>query len=147
MKTSHEYSDYDRFCRSVVKWTIIIFIIITIYIVIWHVSENRRARMDGCRPKKNDLEEFTNYDPTKDILDIKSIDYENKIIHYYQYRNDPHDWTPKPVTPERSPSRTTIIIDGKETTIDASPEEIISTLMDQVDYNELLDFYGDPELR
>ena len=41
----------------------------------------------------------------------------------------------------------TIIIDGKETVIDAGPEEIISTLMDQVDYNELLDFYGDPELR
>ena len=38
------------------------------------------------------LEDFTNYDPTKDVLDIKSIDHENKIIHYYQYRNDPHDW-------------------------------------------------------
>ena len=72
---------------------------------------------------------------------------QNKIIHYYQYRTDPHDWTPRPAKPEKSQQKTTIIIDGKETVIDAGPEEIISTLMDQVDYNELLDFYGDPELR
>lgn len=72
-----------------------------------------------------------------------------EIIHYYQYRNDPHNWTPKPASPKTSmsPQQTTITIDGKETTIDASPEEIISSMMDQVDYNEMLDFYGDPELR
>lgn len=147
MKSSHVYSDYERFLISVVKWTIISFIVIILYVVIYYVADSRRARMQERRPEKNYLEEFTNYDPTKDILDIKSIDYENKIIHYYQYRTDPHDITSKPTMPARNPQRTTVIIDGKQTTIDGSPEEIISTLMDQVDYNEMLDFYGDPELR
>ena len=147
MKSSHEYSTCARFCISVVKWAIISFIVLILYVVICYVADNRRTRMEERRPKKNYLEEFTNYDPAKDILDIKSIDYENKVIHYYQYRTDPHDWTPKSVKPDNPPQRTTIIIDGKETVIDAGPEEIISTLMDQVDYNELLDFYGDPELR
>lgn len=147
MKSSHEHSTYARFCISVVKWAIISFIVLILYVVICYVAENRRARMEEHRPEKNDLEEFTNFDPAKDILDIKSIDYENKVIHYYQYRNDPHDWTPAPAKPDVPPQRTTIIIDGKETILEASPEEIISTLMDQVDYNELLDFYGDPELR
>ena len=149
MKSSHEHSTYTRFCISVVKWAIISFIVLILYVVICYVADNRRPRIEEPRPKKNYLEEFTNYDPAKDILDIKSIDYENKIIHYYQYRNDPHDWTPKPASPKTSmsPQQTTITIDGKETTIDASPEEIISSMMDQVDYNEMLDFYGDPELR
>ena len=147
MKSSHEYSTCARFCISVVKWAIIFFIVLILYAVIYYVAENRRTRLEERRPKKNYLEEFTNYDPAKDILDIKSIDYENKIIHYYQYRTDPHDWTPRPAKPEKSQQKTTIIIDGKETVIDVGPEEIISTLMDQVDYNELLDFYGDPELR
>ena len=147
MKSSRQYSTCDRFCISVVKWAIIFFIVLILYAVIYYVAENRRTRLEERRPKKNYLEEFTNYDPAKDILDIKSIDYENKIIHYYQYRTDPHDITSKPTMPARNPQRTTVIIDGKQTTIDGSPEEIISTLMDQVDYNEMLDFYGDPELR
>ena len=91
MKSSHEYSTCARFCISVVKWAIIFFIVLILYAVIYYVAENRRTRLEERRPKKNSLEEFTNYDPAKDILDIKSIDYENKIIHYYQYRTDPHD--------------------------------------------------------
>ena len=141
--------DVNKIYMSIAKWTGIFFAALTVYIIIYTIVDSYRTRQDELRPKSRYLEEFTNYDPTKDVLDIKSIDHENKIIHYYQYRNDPHDWTPKPAPPAASgsPQQTTITIDGKETTIDASPEEIISTLMDQVDYNEMLDFYGDPELR
>ena len=142
-----ENPDDSRIRSTIAIWAGIFFIILILVPTVCSIAYY--CREDDPWPQNRYLEEFTNYDPTKDVLDIKSIDHENKIIHYYQYRNDPHDWTPKPASPKTSmsPQQTTITIDGKETTIDASPEEIISSMMDQVDYNEMLDFYGDPELR
>lgn len=137
----------QRIRTTIAIWAGIFFIILILVPTVCSIAYY--CREDNPWPQNRYLEKFTNYDPTKDVLDIKSIDHENKIIHYYQYRNDPHDWTPEPAPPAASgsPQQRTITIDGKETTIDASPEEIISSMMDQVDYNEMLDFYGDPELR
>ena len=121
-----EDPDDSRIRTTIAIWAGIFFIILILVPTVCSIAYY--CRKDDPWPQNRYLEEFTNYDPTKDVLDIKSIDHENKIIHYYQ-------------------QQTTITIDGKETIIDASPEEIISTMMDQVDYNEMLDFYGDPELR
>ena len=120
-----ENPDDSRIRTTITIWAGIFFIILILVPTVCSIAYY--CREDDPWPQNRYLEEFTNYDPTKDVLDIKSIDHENKII--------------------MSPQQTTITIDGKETTIDASPEEIISSMMDQVDYNEMLDFYGDPELR
>lgn len=143
-----EDPDDSRIRTTIAIWAGIFFIIFILVPTVCSIAYY--CREDDPWPRNRYIEDFTNYDPTKDILDIKSIDHENRIIHYYQYRNDPDTWTPGPASPGTAADtrrQTTITINGKETTIDASPEEIISSMMDQVDYNEMLDFYGDPELR
>lgn len=85
-----ENPDDSRIRTTIAIWAGIFFIILILVPTVCSIAYY--CREDDPWPQNRYLEEFTNYDPTKDVLDIKSIDHENKIIHYYQYRNDPHNW-------------------------------------------------------
>ena len=84
-----ENPDDSRIRTTIAIWAGIFFIILILVPTVCSIAYY--CREDDPWPQNRYLEEFTNYDPTKDVLDIKSIDHENKIIHYYQYRNDPHN--------------------------------------------------------
>lgn len=111
----------------------------TIWIVTYTPKESAPT------PKKKGIESFIGYDPSRDISEISHIDYTNGAIEYR--RPD------KPRTSEGERQRGTEAAtfkatgtklydnNGKPIHIDASPEDILEQLRNDIDFDDLADYY------
>lgn len=116
-----------------------IFFISLIWIVTYTPKESAPT------PKKKGIESFIGYDPSRDISEISHIDYTNGAIEYR--RPD------KPRTSEGERRRGTEAAtfkatgttlydnNGKPIHIDASPEDILEQLRNDIDFDDLADYY------
>lgn len=96
-------------------------------------------------PKKKGIESFIGYDPSRDISEISHIDYTNGAIEYRL--------PDKPRTSEGERQRGTEAAtfkatgtklydnNGKPIHIDASPEDILEQLRNDIDFDDLADYY------
>lgn len=116
-----------------------IFFISLIWIVTYTPKENAPT------PKKKGIESFIGYDPSRDISEISHIDYTNGAIEYRL--------PDKPRTSEGERQRGTEAAtfkatgtklydnNGKPIHIDASPEDILEQLRNDIDFDDLADYY------
>ena len=111
---------------------------------------------------------WKNWDYSRSAQDVKSYDYNNHTVTYRDYRSSQMQ-TPSTGTGEKrtvlwswSPQKKTkVTIQNGEMEIpvridledlmrnlpEHSQQDLIQSVMDNVDYNDLLDYYGSPELR
>lgn len=116
-----------------------IFFISLIWIVTYTPKESAPT------PKKKGIESFIGYDPSRDISEISHIDYTNGAIEYRL--------PDKPRTSEGERQRGTEAAtfkatgtklydnNGKPIHIDASPEDILEQLRNDIDFDDLADYY------
>ena len=116
-----------------------IFFISLIWIVTYTPKES------APMPKKKGIESFIGYDPSRDISEISHIDYTNGAIEYRL--------PDKPRTSEGERQRGTEAAtfkatgttlydnNGKPIHIDASPEDILEQLRNDIDFDDLADYY------
>lgn len=116
-----------------------IFFISLIWIVTYTPKESAPT------PKKKGIESFIGYDPNRDISEISHIDYTNGAIEYRL--------PDKPRTSEGERQRGTEAAtfkatgtklydnNGKPIHIDASPEDILEQLRNDIDFDDLADYY------
>lgn len=116
-----------------------IFFISLIWIVTYTPKESAPT------PKKKGIESFIGYDPSRDISEISHIDYTNGAIEYRL--------PDKPRTSEGERQRGTEAAtfkatgttlydnNGKPIHIDASPEDILKQLRNDIDFDDLADYY------
>lgn len=116
-----------------------IFFISLIWIVTYTPKESAPT------PKKKGIESFVGYDPSRDISEISHIDYTNGAIEYRL--------PDKPRTSEGERQRGTEAAtfkatgttlydnNGKPIHIDASPEDILEQLRNDIDFDDLADYY------
>lgn len=119
---------------------------------------------------------WKNADPSRPSQDIKSYDYNNQTVTYREYRSGQSPTTVVPETktyswkevehrtvlytyPNPSRKRNGVTVkDGKITVTvdlekvldnmsDYQKEQFLQDILDNADYNDLLDYYGSPELR
>lgn len=117
----------------------VIFFISLIWIVTYTPKES------APMPKKKGIESFIGYDPSRDISEISHIDYTNGAIEYRL--------PDKPRTSEGERQRGTEAAtfkatgttlydnNGKPIHIEASPEDILEQLRDDIDFDDLADYY------
>lgn len=147
---------YSMIARWLFKWFSIFF---GILLALWIFGKVSFPDYKPQSPsERNAVSGFRNYDPSRPATDIKSVDYENKVIHYYEY-NDPGAVSgvkasgryglpvqDSPVYDNSASGGTNLRLDdGSVVHIDLPPDVAIQQLMDDVDYNDLLDYYGSPE--
>ena len=116
-----------------------IFFISLIWIVTYTPKESAPT------PKKKGIDSFIGYDPSRDISEISHIDYTNGAIEYRL--------PDKPRTSEGERQRGTEAAtfkaigtklydnNGKPIHIDASPEDILEQLRNDIDFDDLADYY------
>lgn len=116
-----------------------IFFISLIWIVTYTPKESAPT------PKKKGIESFIGYDPSRDISEISHIDYTNGAIEYRL--------PDKPRTSEGERQRGTEAAtfkatgttlydnNGKPIHINASPEDILEQLRNDIDFDDLADYY------
>ena len=116
-----------------------IFFISLIWIVTYTPKESAPT------PKKKGIESFIGYDPSRDISEISHIDYTNGAIEYRL--------PDKPRTSNGERQRGTEAAtfkatgtklydnNGKPIHIDASPEDILEQLRNDIDFDDLADYY------
>lgn len=111
--------------------------------LIWIVTYTPKE--SAPTPKKKGIESFIGYDPSRDISEISHIDYTNGAIEYRL--------PDKPRTSEGERQRGTEAAtfkatgttlydnNGKPIHIDASPEDILEQLRNDIDFDDLADYY------
>lgn len=102
---------------------------------------------------------WKNWDESRPVTDIKSYDYQNKTVTYREYREpeEEFNWSyTYPVIQRKSHS---ILIDKGNITVTmdiddildnmttSEKEDMIQEMIGDMDYNDLLDYYGSPEGR
>ncbi len=97
------------------------------------------------KPRKNGIETFRGYDPNRDITEISHIDYTNRVIEYrkpgkYQMP-DNHSRHGMKDTKETGAGTTIYDNNGKPVHINAAPEAILEQLRDDIDFDDLADYY------
>lgn len=109
---------------------------------------------------------WKNWDYSRSAQDVKSYDYNNHTVTYREYRPNPApsytpsegrtvlwSWSPKKkakVTIRNGEMEIPVKIDLEDLIRDlpeSNKQDLIQSVMDNVDYNDLLDYYGSPELR
>ena len=140
---------YSMIARWLFKWLSIFF---GVLLAVWIVG---KVSFPDSKPQspseRHAVSGFRNSDPSRPATDIKSVDYENKVIHYYEY-NDPGAVSGVKASGryglpvQDSPVYDNLRLDdGSVVHIDLPPDVAIQQLMDDVDSNDLLDYYGSPE--
>ena len=116
-----------------------IFFISLIWIVTYTPKESAPT------PKKKGIESFIGYDPSRDISEISHIDYTNGAI---EYRLPDKPRTSEGERQSGTEAATfkatgTKLYDnnGKPIHIDASPEDILEQLRNDIDFDDLADYY------
>lgn len=111
--------------------------------LIWIVTYTPKE--SAPTPKKKGIDSFIGYDPSRDISEISHIDYTNGAIEYRL--------PDKPRTSEGERQRGTEAAtfkaigtklydnNGKPIHIDASPEDILEQLRNDIDFDDLADYY------
>ncbi len=116
-----------------------IFLILFIWIVTYTPEET------APKPKENGIETFRGYDPNRDITEISHIDYTNRAIEYRPQDNSgasSEKRRGRASATDASSSGTTLYDNnGKPLHIDASPEDILEQLRDNIDFDDLADYY------
>lgn len=93
-------------------------------------------------PKRKGIESFIGYDPSRRIEDVMHIDYSNGRIEYRLPDSQRTSQRGAPVTPLFPATGTTLYDNnGKPVHIDASPEDILEQLRDDIDFDDLADYY------
>lgn len=110
----------------------------TIWIVTYTPKESAPT------PKKKGIESFIGYDPSRDISEISHIDYNGAI----EYRLPDKPRTSAGERQRGTEAATfkatgTTLYDnnGKPIHIDASPEDILEQLRNDIDFDDLADYY------
>lgn len=112
-------------------------------------------------PKKNNIggNVWKNWDESRPVMDVKSYDYENKTVTYREYRTPEKENNWSYTYPQVSRKSRDISIDRDRITITmdiedimdnmttSEKEDMIQEMIGNMDYNDLLDFYGSPEGR
>lgn len=103
---------------------------------------------------------WKNWDYSRPVNDVKSYDYDNKTVTYREYRTPQEKESHWSYTyPKISRKSRSISIDKGDITITmdiddvmdnmttSEKEDLIQEMIGNMDYNDLLDFYGSPEGR
>ena len=111
--------------------------------LIWIVTYTPKE--SAPTPKKKGIESFIGYDPSRDISEISHIDYTNGAI---EYRLPDKPRTSEGERQSGTEAATfkatgTKLYDnnGKPIHIDASPEDILEQLRNDIDFDDLADYY------
>lgn len=96
-------------------------------------------------PKKKGIESFIGYDPSRDISEISHIDYTNGAIEYRlpdkpRTSNEERQRGTEAAT-FKATGTTLYDNNGKPIHIDASPEDILEQLRNDIDFDDLADYY------
>lgn len=116
-----------------------IFFISLIWIVTYTPKESAPT------PKKKGIESFIGYDPSRDISEISHIDYTNGAIEYRlpdkpRTSNEERQRGTEAAT-FKATGTTLYDNNGKPIHIDASPEDILEQLRNDIDFDDLADYY------
>ena len=116
-----------------------IFFISLIWIVTYTPKESTPT------PKKKGIESFIGYDPSRDISEISHIDYTNGAIEYRlpdkpRTSNEERQRGTEAAT-FKATGTTLYDNNGKPIHIDASPEDILEQLRNDIDFDDLADYY------
>ena len=108
---------------------------------------------DDYKPDTNHRQHFKGTIPGKSAKDIKHIDYSTGTVYYRPYK-DPNSnqisqrkvtVMPHPTT--RKKTRVEIKDNEMIISVPIDKERMVYEMMDDMDYNDLLDYYGSPELQ
>ena len=116
-----------------------IFFISLIWIVTYTPKESAPT------PKKKGIESFIGYDPSRDISEISHIDYTNGAIEY-RLPDKPRTSAGErqrgtEAATFKATGTTLYDNNGKPIHIDASPEDILEQLRNDIDFDDLADYY------
>lgn len=96
-------------------------------------------------PKKKGIESFIGYDPSRDISEISPIDYTNGAIEY-RLPDKPRTFNEErqrgtEAATFKATGTTLYDNNGKPIHIDASPKDILEQLRNDIDFDDLADYY------
>lgn len=168
----NEYTPWEKIALSIINK---IFMTVVGFVVFAIVANFLIDSCSGRKPTETGGNVWKNLDPSRPVQDIKSYDYNNQTVTYREYRNGTSPITTSPdktyswkevehrtvlyTYPNPSHKKTGVTVkDGNMTvTIDLEKvfenmpdyqkDQFLQDIMDNVDYNDLLDYYGSPELR
>lgn len=126
------------------NWLQIPFAIFLAFFV-WAVTY--KPEESAPAPKRKGIESFIGYDPSREIYEISHIDYTNRTIEYRPLDTTEASTSERTrrnnASAKRTSSSGTTIYDnnGKPLHIDASPEDILEQLRDDIDFDDLADYY------
>ena len=102
---------------------------------------------------------WKNWDESRPVTDVKSYDYQNKTIIYREFREPEEEFNWSYTYPTIQRKSHSIVIDKGRITVTmdiddilnnmttSEKEDMIQEMIGDMDYNDLLDYYGSPEGR
>jgi len=120
-------------------WNIFTVGLVVLFIRAVIYEEPEKVREEPGCPYEN----YRGYDPTREVTEIASVDYENRTVTYRPERNESFAGreSHRSVSVSAANSGGTVIYDnnGKAHSIDATPEEIVEQLRHEIDFDDLAD--------
>lgn len=138
-RKAEERSLWDIFIHTKFRWWNI-FTVGLIVFFIWAVTYEEPETV--WEEPRCPYENYKGYDPTREVTEIASVDYENRTVTYRPKRNESYGAAPyQSVFSSEANSGGTVIYDnnGKAHSIDATPEEIVEQLRHEIDFDDLAD--------
>lgn len=133
----NEDSLMRRLCKTKFRWWNVFSIALVLFFI-WAVTYEEPETV--WEEPRCPYENYNGYDPNREVTEIVSVDYETRTVTYrpendgLRTRKTACDKTPQP-------SGGTVIYDsdGRAHHIDATPEEIIEQLRQEIDFDDLAD--------
>lgn len=108
--------------------------------LVW-ASTYKEERHEYAPRRSNGYEDFAGYDPERGLEGVSHVDLENRTISYYDGYVSPEKRKDVPIDYGGGTETVVYDRDGNPHRIDATPEDILEQLRDEIDFDDLADDY------
>lgn len=108
--------------------------------LVW-ASTYKGEKHEYAPRRSNGYEDFIGYDPSRGLEGVSHVDLENRTISYYDGYVSPEKRKEVPIDYGGGSGTVVYDRDGNPHRIDATPEDILEQLRDDIDFDDLADDY------